>query len=190
MRLEVISPSPARGRHWSDGRWRDGMNQVYPLAASSATEQSEMEAPLLTPGREGFRKGDPPVFHLNAEAIKQADSLIYLGSIFTKKHNIDEEIVAWINQGSASFGRLRSRVFLNHHLKTEAKVAVYRAVCMSTLLYGAESWAAYHRHVKQLEAFHIRCLQRILGLIWQDKVPHSEILHHSNLLSIESTLAE
>lgn len=58
MRLEVISPSLARGRHWRDGRWRDGMNQVYPSAASSVTEQPEMEAPLLTPDREGFRKGN------------------------------------------------------------------------------------------------------------------------------------
>ena len=81
-------------------------------------------------------------------------------------------------------------VFSNHHLKTETKIAVYRAVCMSTLLYGAESWTIYCQHVKQLEAFHIRCLQRILGLTWQDKVPHSEILHRTNLLSIESTLAE
>ena len=134
--------------------------------------------------------GNPPVFHLNGEVIKQVDSFTYLGSILTKKHNIDEEIVARINHASASFGRLRSRVFSNHHLKTETKIAVYRAVCMSTLLYGAESWTIYRRHVKQLEAFHIRCLQRILGLTWQDKVPHSEILHRTNLLSIESTLAE
>ncbi|XP_068216309.1 uncharacterized protein [Palaemon carinicauda] len=87
-------------------------------------------------------------------------------------------------------GPREAEIFLNHHLKTETKVAVYRAVYKSTLLYGAESWTAYRQHVKKLEAFHICCLQRILGLTWQEKVPHSKILHCSNLLSIESTLAE
>lgn len=64
---------------------------------------------------------DPPVFHLNGENIKQVDNFAYLGSALPKKHNIDEEIVARIYHATASFGRLRSRVFLNSISKLKQK---------------------------------------------------------------------
>ena len=131
----------------------------------------------------------PLAFQINGEDIKQVEKFKYLGSVLTDRHNIDAEIVARINQASASFGRLRSRVFENTNLTIKTKVSVYVAVCLSTLLYGAESWTTYQRHIKQLESFHIRCLQRILGLRWQDKVPHSDILQRARTTSIEAMLA-
>ena len=36
--------------------------------------------------------------------------------------------------------------------------------------------------------FHIRNLQKILRVTWQDKIPHNDILHRTNCESIESTL--
>ena len=132
----------------------------------------------------------PLSFQINGENLKQVDSFTYLGSVLSNKHNIDEEITSRINHASASFGRLRSRVFDNNNLKINTKVSVYAAVCLSTLLYGAESWTVYRRHLKLLEAFHIRCLQRILGLTWRDKVPHTEILQRAKSISIEATLAK
>ena len=80
-------------------------------------------------------------------------------------------------------------VFLNHDLKLQTKIAVYRAVCVSTLLYGCESWTPYRRQIRALEAFHIRCLQRILRLTWKDKVTHNEILQRTNCDSIEAHIA-
>lgn len=131
----------------------------------------------------------PLAFRINDEDVKQVEKFKYLGSVLTHKHNIDEEVLARINQAASSFGRLRSKVFENSGLKIKVKVSVYTAVCLSTLLYGAEAWTTYQRHIKQLESFHIRCLQRILGLKWQDKVPHSEILLRAGTTSIETMLA-
>ena len=65
------------------------------------------------------------------------------------------------------------------------KVAVYRAVCLSVLLYASKTFVLYARHIKLLEAFHIRCLKRILGIPWRDRIPHTEVLRRSNLQSIE-----
>ena len=94
------------------------------------------------------------------------------------------------NLAASSFGRLRSRVFENNNLRISTRVAVYRAVCVSTLLYGSEAWTVYRRHVCRLDAFNIRCLQRILGLTWQDRVPHVDILQRTESISIEATLAQ
>ena len=41
---------------------------------------------------------------------------------------------------------------------------VYQSGVISTLLYGSEAWTAYARQEKKLNAFHMRCLKRTLGL--------------------------
>jgi len=69
-------------------------------------------------------------------------------------------------------------------------MAVYNAVCVSTLLYGCEAWVLYRRHIKTLEQFHISCFQRMLRLRWWDKVPHVEIRHGALCLLMEAIIAE
>ena len=134
---------------------------------------------------------EPPLtFYINDNEIKQVSSFKYLGSIISEKHNIDEEICNRINQASSAFGRLRSRVFLNDNFRLDTRTAVYTTVCITSLLYSAETWTAYRRHIKQLEAFHIGNLQKILKLSWRDKVPHNEILQHASTTTIESMLAK
>ena len=51
-------------------------------------------------------------------------------------------------------------MFFNRNLTVSTKVAVYK------LAYGCESWIPYRRHIKALEAYHIRCLQSILDIPW------------------------
>ena len=48
----------------------------------------------------------------------------------------------------------------------DVRMAVYKAICLSILLYGCESWIPYRRHIKALEAYHVCCLQSILGIHW------------------------
>ena len=79
---------------------------------------------------------------------------------------------------------------MNKDLSIHTKVAVYQAICVSTLLYGCEAWTLYRRHVRQLESVHIKCLQRILGLTWRDRVPHTEVLHRTGTKSMEATLLQ
>ena len=113
----------------------------------------------------------------------------YLGSILSDSCNIDEHIQTCISLASAVFGCLRSMVFINKNLKATTKAAEYQAACVSTLLYGSEAWTPYRRHIRSLEAFHIRCLQRILGITWKHCIPYAEIYEQTNLSSIELILA-
>ncbi len=91
---------------------------------------------------------------------------------------------------SSSFGHLLSRVFENPNLKVSNKVAVYNAVCLSTLLYGAESWTPYRQHITNIEAFHIRCLQNILNLSREDRIPHTVILSNTDSICMEVAVAK
>ena len=125
---------------------------------------------------------------LNGASLKEVNSLKYLGSHLSASCQMDDELHYRIGQASGAFGRLRSRVFNNHGLSLKTKVLVYHAVCISALLYGSESWTLYRRQIKMLEAFHIRCLQQIMGITWKDKVPHSDILKRTHCMSLECIL--
>ncbi|KAK2193223.1 hypothetical protein NP493_16g02008 [Ridgeia piscesae] len=73
-------------------------------------------------------------------------------------------------KASASFGRLRQRLWNNHHVSMRVKGKIYRAVVLSTLLYGAEAWTMYRRQAKKLRAFMMRHLRSIMRITWLDKV--------------------
>ena len=132
----------------------------------------------------------PPTFVVTGEHLAVVPSFRYLGSILSEDTTIDNEVQNRIKQAAAAFGRLRRRVFQNKNLHLSTKVSVYQAICITTLLYSCEAWVTYSRHIRALEQFHIRCLQRILGITWRDRVPHSEILAKTNCRSIEATITQ
>ena len=85
---------------------------------------------------------------MNGAALKSVDSFKYLGSYLSADSSLDKEIENRVARASASFGRFRSRVFLNRSLKLSTRVKVYNVICLSSLLYGAETWTIYRCHVK------------------------------------------
>ena len=86
-------------------------------------------------------------------------------------------------KASASFGRLRQRLWNNHYVSMRVKGKIYRVIVLSTLLYGAEAWTVYRRQVKKLHAFMMRHLRSIIRITWMDKVTNKEILERTGLPS-------
>ena len=75
-----------------------------------------------------------------------------------------------------------------HSVALLTKIAVYRAVVLSTLLYRCESWVLYRRSVRRLDEFHVRCLRKIAGIKWQDRVLNTEVLCLCGSSGIEAFL--
>ena len=69
---------------------------------------------------------------------------------------------------------LRVPIFLNRTLSINTKRAVYKAVVISILLYGAETWTLKAPDVRRLTTFHNRCVRTILGVSkfqqWQNHI--------------------
>ena len=114
----------------------------------------------------------------------------YLGSKMTSSNSLDKEISNRIAKASASYGRLHKRVWSDRGLTVETKCAVYRAVVLTALLYGCESWTLYRRHVKSLEQFHQRCLRRIMNIKWYNRVSNVKVLNKVKMPSIDALLLQ
>ena len=72
----------------------------------------------------------------------------YLGSTISSNGCIDDEIQRRMAKASASFGRLCQRLWNTQNVSLRVKGKIYRAIVLSTLLYGAEAWTVYRRQVK------------------------------------------
>ena len=91
---------------------------------------------------------------------------------------------------SRAYARLRKRVFEDRDLRTQTKLLVYRAVILPTLLYGAESWTTYSRHLRALEGHHQRSLRKILRISWRDRRTNISVLEEANMRSITTTIMQ
>ena len=79
--------------------------------------------------------------------------------------------------------------------KTPISPQIPRSRCttpcvLSILLYGNETWPAYARQEPRLNSFHLRCLRRILGISWQDRVPNKDVLERAGIPSMFAMLSQ
>ena len=86
--------------------------------------------------------------------------------------------------------RLSKRVRENNKLTTNTKISVYNACVVSTLLYGSEIWTDYAQQKHRLDSFHLRCLRRILGRSWQDRVQNTYIFVRQTPFSMFALLSQ
>ena len=130
-----------------------------------------------------------PQISIDGTTLKPVDHFTYLGSVISNDASIDKDVDNRLAiKASGSFGRLKNRVWKNHSLRLSTKILVYKAVVITTLLYGSEAWVLYRRQVKLLERFHQRCFLSILQIKWQDRKTNTEVLEQANIPSIESML--
>ena len=129
-----------------------------------------------------------PAIFIDEVDLKVVDSFKFLGSMISNDGSLDKEIVSRISKASQALGRLRNRLLNHHNVTLNTKLKVYRAVVLSSLLYGCETWTVYRRHLKHLERFHQRALRSILEIRWQDMVTNTEVFERTNCISIEAML--
>ena len=127
---------------------------------------------------------------VHGEALVQTKSFVYLGSTITDNARLDSELILRMGKASAAYGKLRERLWDNHHVSLRVKCKVYKAIVLSTLLYGAETWTVYRTQVKKLNAYMMRHLREIMKISWKDRVTNDEIYRSSGLASMADILIE
>ena len=122
--------------------------------------------------------------------LKTVENFKYLASVISSNGQCDNEISARISKPSQIIGRLCNRVLRHHNMSLTTKLKVYRAVVLTSLLYGCESWTCYFNQIQQLEQFHMQALHSILGIRWQDKITNLKVLDWAKSTSIKVMLLE
>lgn len=132
----------------------------------------------------------PPAISIDNYELDVVHQFTYLGSTISDNLSLDVEISQRIGKAATTLGRLTSRVWENPKLTAATKMAVYQACIISTLLYGSESWTTYAKQERKLNSFHLRCLRRILGITWSDRVTNTQVLERAGLPTMYTLLRQ
>ena len=132
-----------------------------------------------------YQRQSSPNIDIEGTMQDNVDHFPYLSN----SANIDVEIQHRIRCACFSYSMLKDRVFSERGFRTATKILVYKAVILTTLLYGCETWVAYRRHVKVLKQFQQRILRSILGVHWQDRITNASILEQADTTSIRHILS-
>ena len=96
--------------------------------------------------------------------IEAVSSFTYLGSVLQQNGRLDQELSTRIAKASKTFWSLWQSVFADKAINVKVKCKLYKAVVLSVLLYGSESWALTAAQSRSLEVFHRSCLRRTAGV--------------------------
>ena len=116
------------------------------------------------------------------------DTFLYLGSFVSRDGALDTEIYSRISKGAVAFGKLEKRVWADRGITINTKINIYKTCVLTVILYAAETWTTYRRHIKLLEHFHLKCLRRIMNIKWQSSIPDTAVLEKAQCPNIESLI--
>ena len=101
---------------------------------------------------------------LDGGEIATVEDFTYLGSNIIRDGELHGEVAVRLGKASRAFACLRSSIFCSKQLSVAIKREVYRAVVLSTLMYGAETWTVKVDSVRRMRGFHNRCIRSRLGV--------------------------
>ena len=81
----------------------------------------------------------PFVSNIKDCPIANVNEFVYLGTVLKNNLDLSPDIQRRVRLAASAFGGLLQRVFLNRNLNLKTKMAVYNAVCVSTLHCGCEA---------------------------------------------------
>ena len=136
----------------------------------------------------GEPPGDHPAITLKGQALEEVDSFSYLGSEVQQTSRAEKEVKTRIERAATVYQMWRRKVFRSRNLSRRTKVQVFRAMVMSVLLYGAETWTVTQQDIRRLKTFQMRCLRDIVGVTLWDMRRNVDILEETGELPIKEQL--
>nr|VZI07840.1 unnamed protein product [Spirometra erinaceieuropaei] len=157
----------------------------------SSGKRSDRTRSLLRSTKTVVTHQHPPVaayvsrqINVNGTQLQVVDNFTYPGGTLSCSTNVDDKVFPRISKIIQDFVRLQNTVWNRHGLQLSANLKMRVAVLLPTLLYGAETWTVYMNLARGLNHFHLSCLRRIQKLGWQDRIPDSDVLERTGILSI------
>nr|VZI46130.1 unnamed protein product [Spirometra erinaceieuropaei] len=123
--------------------------------------------------------------NVNGAQIQTVDNFTYLGNTLSRSTKIDKKVARSISRTGQALDLLQNTVCNRHGLNK-----VNKAVILPTMLYGTETHVVYEKQARRLNHFHLSCLRRILQLRWQDRIPDTDELERTGILSIYAMLRQ
>ena len=117
---------------------------------------------------------------LNGGPISCSREAVYLGGLVTCDGKAGRELVRRLGEGLRVFNGL-CKVWSHAGITRARKLEIYSACVVSKILYSMESLWLLQAERAKLDAFHYKCLRKILGIpcSFISRVPNAHVLEQS-----------
>ena len=110
----------------------------------------------------------PTQIYMNGQQLEEVSAFKYLGATLTKDSRSTIEIKSRLAITTSIMAKL-DKIWKNKNISFPTKMRLYRALVLSTLLYGCESWIMTAETTKRVQTFETKCFRRMLGISWSDR---------------------
>jgi len=124
---------------------------------------------------------------VEGQSVEGVEKFIYLGSSLNSADGSRSEQLRRIGIASGIMNSLE-RIWSQPHLSLHTKLRMYMSLVLPVLLYASETWTVNKSDLGHLQAFHMRCQRRILGVRWFHKIKNTEIFRRTSLPHIGNIL--
>ena len=123
--------------------------------------------------------------------LQEVDEAVYLGGLLSADGSPRHELTRRIGEAEACFQKL-ARIWRHANITKRRKQEIYEACVLSKLLYGLETTWLRKPERSRLNAFHIKCLRRIYGILpsYISRVTNATVLEEAGSLHLSTTLAK
>ena len=104
------------------GDLQEAITVIYDIYQRFCLKVNTNKTEVLCYG--GGLSADEPVISIGAETLGVVGNFKYLDSYISDDCKLDVDVESRVSQVSKSFGRLRSRLFDNHHVTLSTKIRV------------------------------------------------------------------
>ena len=102
---------------------------------------------------------------MNDQQLEEVTAFKYLGSTLSKDGRSTSEIKIRLAVAMTAMAGLQ-KIWRSRDLSFTTKLKLYRALVLSILLYGCESWTLTVEMEKRLQAFEMKCYRKLLQISW------------------------
>jgi len=123
--------------------------------------------------------GQPPTTSISvgSNLLQSVENFQFLGSYISNQFDIEVDIRARLGKVALVFQRLNS-IWSSHSINST------QSIMLSTTLHACETWKSTASIRNTLDVFHHPCIQKILGLSWQDRVTNEELMRRSGMQAL------
>ena len=98
---------------------------------------------------------------------------MYYGAVVSDDGS-KSEVLSGIAQATAALTKLKP-IWRDNNISLGSKVKLMHSLVISIFLYASESWTLTAELEKRMQAFEMRCYQRLCNILYKDHVTNKEV---------------
>ena len=119
-------------------------------------------------------------WQIDEEQMETVTDFIFLGSKITADGDCSHEIKRCFLLGRKAMTNL-DNVFKSSNITLSTKVCTVKAMVLTVIMYGCESWNIKKAEHQRTDAFELWCWRRLLRVPWTARRSNQSILKEINL---------